>query len=517
MAQRVFLLLCSWAFWALACGQLDRSNPEDPRVGGSEGEGFRLVAELPEAYRAEIVERIAEIRYRVNAIDMARPIEGPMNLIGTSARALVSGVAPGADRTFAVVAVDDNGIPTFAAAETLAVVAQESAPIVLQMRRLLGSIELVSELPPEIVLLEISIATGGDTLLSQYEVDGPLTQRIIDIPTGSDIWVTLRGFDAEEQVLVQDQVRTDIREDLVAHLSLAIFGGSLQIVARFPTYLPIVAIDRFSDEMGTFFRRSDNPDLPAPNEAIDFDIPRFLLRAFGPNGEATTFYHFDVRPKEPGKVYEFVGRRGEKIVGQLPVFDRIPGDADYSDFWQLHTVRVLDREYRANSLYSVEDVLATEWELIASEDIINAVMVPAGSRAARRFDPLVPAGTLDGWYRGQIVKYLLFESPQSVAQIDFAAGQINTPQMYAFFDNGRDEKDGFALDQDSGITHNVMTRLPGEEGYSPLWVLQVFVLEAFARVGDLASALDQAKNEENFVDLGKLVFVNAPIVQVGAE
>jgi hypothetical protein len=372
-------------------------------------------------------------------------------------------------------------------------------------------------LPPEIILLEVNIAAGGDTLLSQYEVDGPLTQRIADIPTGSDVLVTLRGFDVDEQVILQDQVRTDIREDLVAHISLEIFGGSLQIIARFPTYLPIVAIDRFSDETGTFFRRSDNPDLPAANEAIDFDSPRFLLRAAGPNGEAVTFYHFDVRPKEPGKVYEFVDRRGELIVGQLPLFDRIPGDEGYSDFWLLHTVRVLDRDYRANSLHSVEDLFATEWEIVASDDVLNAIMVPAGSRAARRFDPLDPVGTLDGWYRGQIVKYFQFEKPESTAEVDFGSGQINTPQMYAFSENNRDEKDGFAIDQESGDTHNVVTRLPGEEGYSPLWFLQVFVLEAIARVGDLASALDHAKNEENFVELGRLVFVNAPIVQVGSD
>jgi len=65
------------------------------------------------------------------------------------------------------------------------------------------------------------------------------------------------------------------------------------------------------------------------------------------------------------------------------------------------------------------------------------------------------------------------------------------------------------------MTHNVVTRLPGEEGYSPLWVLQIFKLAAFDRVLDLASALDQSKNEENKLDIGELLHINAPIVQVG--
>ncbi|MFT5090657.1 MAG: hypothetical protein ACI8PG_005038, partial [Planctomycetota bacterium] len=73
------------------------------------------------------------------------------------------------------------------------------------------------------------------------------------------------------------------------------------------------------------------------------------------------------------------------------------------------------------------------------------------------------------------------------------------------------------LDPSTQGTHNVVTRLPGEEGYSPLWVLQVFKLSAFERVLDLASALDQAKNEENLVELGRLIRINAPIVHVGGE
>ena len=90
--------------------------------------------------------------------------------------------------------------------------------------------------------------------------------------------------------------------------------------------------------MGTFFRRSDNPDLPAPNEPIEFDDPRFLTRGYGPNGEEMSFYNLDVRPKSPGVVYELIDRRGNPILGQLPIYDRLPGDADYSDFWHIHNV-----------------------------------------------------------------------------------------------------------------------------------------------------------------------------------
>jgi len=510
---------CIWwvLFFATACGLPDRSNPADPRIGGSDGDGIQLLAEVPSTHRSDIADRIDEVRFSISAADMTKPIVGTMDLVGSSARARVGGISPGSDRIFSVVAVDGSGIPTFAAIDTQDVDGESTEAISLQMRRLFGSVELISQLPPEIVTLEVRIDVGADTLLRSYDIEGPLTQRIADIPTGADVLVTLRGFDAEAQVLLQDVLRADIREDLIAHLALEVFGGSIRIVANFPTYLPVVEVDRFSDEMGSFFRRTDNPDLPAPNEPIDFDLPQFLLRGFGPNGEAVTFYHFDMRPQEPGTVYEFFDRRGERIVGQLPVFDRIPGDSGYSDFWQVHQVRVQDLEYRVNSLHAAEDVLASGWEIEASDEVANYVIVPFGSRASRRFDAATPVRALDGWYAGQITKYLVFENPQSTAQVDFGSGQINTPQMYAFFDNNRDEKDGFALDPETQGTHNVVTRLPGEEGYSPLWVLQVFTLSAFERVLDLASALDQAKNEENLVELGRLIRINAPIIQVGSE
>jgi hypothetical protein len=501
----------------VACGLPDRSNPADPRIGGSDGEGIQLLAEVPGTHRSDIADRIDEVRYGISAADMPKPIVGTMDLVGTSARARVKGVSAGIDRIFSVVAVDGSGIPTFAVIDTQDVAAESTEAISLQMHRLFGTVEIISQLPPEIITLEVHIDAGADTLLRQYDIDGPLTQRIANIPTGADVSVTLRGFDAEAQVLLQDELRTDIREDLVAHLSLEVFGGSIRIVANFPTYLPVVEVDRFSDEVGSFFRRTDNPDLPGPNEPIDFDLPQFLLRGFGPNGEAVTFYHFDVRSQEPGRVYEFIDRRGERIVGQLPVFDRIPGDVGYSDFWQVYQVRVQDLEYRVNSLHSADDVLISGWEITASDNIANYVMVPFGSRASQRFDLSMPTRPLDGWYSGQIVKYLQFETPESAAQVDFGLGQINTPQMYAFFENNRDEKDGFALDSSTRGTRNVVTRLPGEEGYSPLWVLQVFKLSAFERVLDLASALDQAKNEENLVELGRLIRINAPIVHVGGE
>ena len=501
---------------AVACGAPGRKNPNDPRgTDVSTDEGIRLIAQLPEGGTGGVSDVLAQIRYEVSGVGLTEAVEGRMDLIGRSARARVTGVPPGEDRVFRVMAMDPADVITFSVADTVDVSADAQQTVEVQLRRMSGSLELTSELPPEIVELEVNIDAMGDTLSRRFGVTGPFVERIDNIPTGGDIGLVFTGFDAESQVLIQQVVRTDIRIDLVARVSLEVVGGFLQIIADFPEYIPIVEIDRFSDEMGVFFRRTENPDLPAPNAPIDFDDPQFRNKAFGPNGEVVEYYNFDVRPKVPAIVYVAVDRRDDKIAGQLPVFTVIPGAQGYSDFVNIHYVRIIDRDYRANTITDAEDILDSEWEIITTDRVMQAVIVPDGSRAGLRFDATTPSGLLDGWYKGEVVKYLLFEHPASTAIVDFGAGEINTPQMYTFFANNRDEKDGFEVDPQTEMTHNVVTRLPGQEGYSPLWVLQVFKLVAFDRVENLASALDQSKVEESKIELESLLYLNAPVVGVG--
>ena len=187
-----------------------------------------------------------------------------MDLIGRSARARVAGVPSGEDRVFRVTAMDPAEVITFAVIDTVDITADAPQTVEVQLRRLGGSLELTSELPPEIVELEVNIDAMGDTLLRRYDVSGALVERIDNIPTGGDIGVVLKGYDAEAQVLIQEAVKTDIRTDLVARISLEVVGGFLQIVAHFPEYIPIVEIDRFSDEMGVFFAEPTIPTSPRP-------------------------------------------------------------------------------------------------------------------------------------------------------------------------------------------------------------------------------------------------------------
>ena len=511
------LVVVGLLVWALgSCGQLERDNPLDPGAEGEgEDEGIQLIASLPGGDPGVAEDRLVEFRFEVSAADMAEPVQGNMDLVGGSARALVRGVPDGINRVFRVEAFDLNHIRTFSAMETIDV--QDGVPqaVLLNLERLQGSLEITSELPSEVVALEVVIAADADSLRHLFEkVEISLKERITSIPTGTGVGVVLRGQDADGQVLIEREVWVDIRDDRVEHLSWSAVTGALQITANFPDYISIVPVDRFSDAAGTFFRRSEVSDLPGPGEPVDFDEERFLLRGVGPNGGPVEFYHFDVCTPVPAVAYVLVDRRENPIAGQLNIFDLVPGDEGYSDFWQIHQVRVLDRDYRPNSLTSLQDLLDGEYEIIPTTGVMNGVMVPAGSRASRRFDPQMPADPQDGWYRGQVVKYLLFENPSSTAQVAFGENEINTPQMYGFFENDKDEIESFAVDPETGDTHNVVTSLPGEEGYSPLWVLQILKLAVFEETLDVASALDLSRNEENLLVLPELLYINGPIVGV---
>ncbi len=509
-----FFVFALAVVWYCGCGDNKRDNPADPEAGGDgDEEGIQLVANLPEGGFAGNSSGLESIRFEVSAPDITRPVEGAMNLVGDEARALVRDVPIGTGRVFRVDAFDANSIRTFSASDTVDVTETSPLSVALILERVVGALELTSQLPPEVDTLAVAITVSGDTLRFSFGVESEVLQeRIEDIPTGTDVAIAITALDPDKQVLFRRDLTRDIREDLVAHITLSVTAGALQVVAHFPEYISIAEIDRFSDSAGTFFRRANNPGLPAANEAINMDDARFLLGGIGPNGERIEFYHFDVRTPAPAPIYVLTDRRGDSVAGQLPIFDLVPGDEGHNDFWQIHEARVIDADYKPNAITSLEALTAAELEISATNDVLNCVMVPAGSIAGKRFDAGASRAPMDGWYRDQVVKYFLFEGLSSTGLVDFNGEVLNTPQMWGFFDNDRDVDDGFAKDSATGDTHNVATRLPGDEGYSPLWILQIFKLDAFDRVTGLASALDQSRNEENLLELTGLLYINAPIV-----
>lgn len=273
-----------------------------------------------------------------------------------------------------------------------------------------------------------------------------------------------------------------------------------------PSTAPRVTVDRFSEAAGTLFVRTEDDDLPAPGEPIDFDQQPFLTQGFGPQGGVVQYYNFDVRPVEPASMYVFVRDAEETpIEDQLNVIDALPGDRGYNDFWHVHQVSV-PSDYTANTVTSRAEIEASNYLVNETNTLVNFPVVPAGSTAEKRGGD-APSDPVEGWYRDQVVTYFEFREDT----ISPKRGVVPVWPIYVAFQTnpgqpGGGAESGFMTEADGVQTHNVVSTLPGGQGYSPLWSVNAYDNDAFESVTDLQSA----RNAEQLA-VG-IATVNCPIV-----
>jgi len=284
--------------------------------------------------------------------------------------------------------------------------------------------------------------------------------------------------------------------------------GSMDGTPADPVSAPRVAVDRFSEAAGTLMVRAENDALPGPDEPIDFDSGPFVTRGLGPDGESATYYNFDVQPTSPAPIYVLF-REGEDrpVDGQRNVIDAIPGDDGYSDFWHVHRVTV-PADYEANAATSLADLTDAGYPMTATDSLVNCPVVPHGSTASMRYGDGDP-GLVEGWYRGKVVSYFQFaEAPLAVRD-----GRVPVSPIYVSFNVNPDEDgggpaSGFVTEAGSDRTHNVLATLPGDDGYSPLWLVNVYDNADFGSVSDLDSATDAT------ILASGVATVNCPVVSV---
>lgn len=237
-----------------------------------------------------------------------------------------------------------------------------------------------------------------------------------------------------------------------------------------PSAAPRVSVDRFGP------LRADAPaDLPAANEAIDFDA-EFTTRALGPDGQAVAYYDFGPASGVTMSVFRLVDLDGTPIDAQLPIIEASPGEASYSDFWQVTEVEVPDG-YEANTITSASEVEASGYPQALTVEVMNRPVVPEGSSA--RF------GTDDGrrheaWLADRVALAFDFsEAEPNVrgALVDYAAIYVCVTGSGVFCTDG------------TGGTHNVIGAVPSDASYSPLWKVNIYPEVAFDAVEDLESAL----------------------------
>jgi hypothetical protein len=267
-------------------------------------------------------------------------------------------------------------------------------------------------------------------------------------------------------------------------------------------------VDRFSDAAGHLQVRSASPMLPGPNEAVNFDQGPFITQGFGPKGEVIKYYNFDVQPTMPAPIYALM-KGGKPVAGQLNIVDVLPGDAGYSDFWQVVAVTVPDT-YVANTLTSAAAVTSSGYATQATGTLVNCPIVPEGSTASLRF-PGDTSGTdlIRGWYRGKVVVYFTFG--EKAAGLSASRGMVPTSPIFVTFnDDAKGPASGFMTDAGGMQTHNIVATMPADAGYSPLWAVTPYPDAKFASVKNLATAATAAGSGMVAAD------VNCPVVSSSA-
>ena len=274
-----------------------------------------------------------------------------------------------------------------------------------------------------------------------------------------------------------------------------------------PDQAPIATVDRFSDAAGTLLKRSADNHLPGPNEPIDFDTPPFNVWGLSPTGEPALYYHLDVKSTTPAPVYILYQEGEDKPVQeQLDIIDTLPGEPGYNDFRQVWKVWV-PKDYVANTITDAATLQQAGYKTEKTDKLLNMAVVPDKSRASVRFNGENPE-LQRAWYRDQVVKFFLFdEAPLSVS-----GDKVPVSPIYDGFTINPGQPGGemeFCTDPNNSTqTHNIVATMPGDNGYSPLWLRVVYDSAACASVHNLETALQAKKVAAN------VLLINCPMVSV---
>lgn len=270
-----------------------------------------------------------------------------------------------------------------------------------------------------------------------------------------------------------------------------------------PDTAPEVAVDRFSPEAATFFVRENNPNLPGPNQPVNFDQAPFLHQGLGPEGDIIQYYHFDAMPAETAPIFVlFREGEDEPIDGQLNIINHIPGDEGYNDFWHVHKVTV-PADYVANTVTSLQEINEEGFPIEETDMIVNCPVVPKGSTAGKRFDDSESLDLIRGWYKNKVVHYFSFEEK---ALSPTSSGKVPISPIFVTFNINGEPSSGFMTEEGGTQNHNVTATLPADADYSPLWLVNVYDNADFDQVMDLQSA-----QNANILANGAAL-VNCPLV-----
>ncbi|MEZ4770640.1 MAG: hypothetical protein R2844_19735 [Caldilineales bacterium] len=210
--------------------------------------------------------------------------------------------------------------------------------------------------------------------------------------------------------------------------------------------------------------------------------------------ERSTFYYSfdnDVPSSDggvtvtPAPIYVFFYGDDTPVPGQHNVVDVVPGDAGYSDLWQVHKVTVPDN-YVADSVRSYADIVTNGYTVTPVDVFVNCPIVPDGSTLQYS-----QQGLTQGWDDNSAVYYF-----------DFGMNPVETAPIYVLF---------YGDDTPVPDQRNIIDDIPGDADYSAFWrVHKVTVPDDY--VANSARSLDDITTA-GYTITPTSILVNCPVVR----
>lgn len=156
------------------------------------------------------------------------------------------------------------------------------------------------------------------------------------------------------------------------------------------------------------------------------------------------------------------------VEGQHNVVATVPGDAGYSDLWQVVLVTVPE-DYEADSITSEQGVLDSGYETTVTDMFVNCPIVPEGSTLEGGEE------LTQGWHDGEEVFYPDFgANPATVAPIWVLIHGMNADGTPDFVEGQQ----------------NIIDTVPGQADYTAFWRVNLVTVPEDYEANSITSAAD---------------------------
>lgn len=175
------------------------------------------------------------------------------------------------------------------------------------------------------------------------------------------------------------------------------------------------------------------------------------------------------------------------VEGQHNIVDVVPGDAGYSDLWEVNLVTVPEG-YEPDSLKSRQDVEDSGYETMVPGLLVNCPIVAEGTTLEGGEE------LTQGWYKGDAVFYPDFgENPPTALPIWVFITGMDADGNPQFVDG----------------QNNVIDAVPGDEGYSAFWQVNLVTVDEGYEANSIKSAADAVGS--GFAITQTEMVVNCPV------